>query len=73
MFEMTIAVAAEFYKRCEAQKADTLDERMAILVDMAKEGKMKSVMETKRTADQVAKDMAKNFGKVLYVKPKKEK
>lgn len=73
MWEMTLEVAQEFYRRCIERHAETEKEKTAILVELAKEGKMNSVMETKRTPDQVAADMAKNFGKVLYVKGKKRK
>lgn len=73
MFEMTLEVAEEFYRRCQERKAETEEARTLILVELAEEGRMKSVIETKRTADQVVKDMAKNFGKVLYVSPKKKK
>jgi len=71
MFEMTVDVAKEFYERCMARNALTREEKTAILIELAEEGKMNSVMETSRTPDQVAKDMSKNFGKVLYLKPKK--
>lgn len=73
VFEMTLEVAQEFYKRCTEREAVTLEERTKILVELANEGKMNAVMETKRTPDQVAKDMAKNFGKVLSIKRKKKK
>lgn len=71
MFEMTLKTAREFCKRCIARGAETRQEKTEILIEMAKEGLMNSVMETKRTPDQVAEDMAKNFGNVLYIKPKK--
>lgn len=73
MFEMTLEVAQEFYRRCTERKAVTQEERTNILIELAKEGQMKAVMETKRTPEQVAKDLAKNFGKVLFIKPKKKK
>jgi len=72
MFEMTVDTALEFYERCLKQKAETLEEKTQILIDLAKEGKMKSVMSTDRSMDQVAKDMSKNFGNVLVVKGKKK-
>lgn len=72
MFEMTVEVAQEFYRRCIDRNAQTREEKTEILIELAKEGQMRSVMQTDRTPDQVAKDMSKNFGNVLYVKPKKE-
>jgi hypothetical protein len=73
MFEMTLRTAEEFFLRCKERGADTEEQRLAILKELAEEGQLKSVMQTNRTADQVAKDMAKNFGNVLYVKPKEKR
>jgi hypothetical protein len=73
MFEMTVEIALEFYQRCKDRKAKTEKQRLKIMMELAKEGKLKSVMQTKRTPDQVAKDYAKNFGQVLYIKSQKEK
>ncbi len=72
MFEMTLDVAIEFYRRCEETNAQTRQARTNILLDMASEGKIASVMETQRTPDEIAADMAKNFGDVLYIRPKEE-
>lgn len=68
VFEMTLEVAEEFYRRCAAQKAVTRPEREAVLFELAREGKMNYVAETHRTMDQYLEDTAKNFN-VLHVKP----
>jgi len=70
-FEMDVAAAEEFFRRCEERQATTQNERVAILIEMAKEGKLRSIVQTKRTMEQYIEDTKKNFGKVLYVGPKK--
>lgn len=73
MYEMNVDTALLFYTLCERLKADTEEKRVAVMNYLAEKGLVNSVMYTDRTADQVAKDMAKNFGNVLYVKGKKKK
>lgn len=68
MFEMSVEVAQEFYQRVIDQNAQTREEKTQILIDLAKEGRINSVIETQRTPDQIAADMAKNFGNTLYLK-----
>ncbi len=72
LWDMDLATATEFYERCKARNVTTSEGQNEVLMELAKEGKIKGVMETERTPDQVAKDMAKNFGNVLYVKGKKD-
>lgn len=68
IFEMTLDVAEEFYRRCVEKVAETEEERTDILIELAKEGRMNSVIHTERTQEQIIADAAKNFGKVLCVK-----
>jgi hypothetical protein len=46
----------------------TREERVMILMEMAKMGYVDSVMETNRTEEEVLRDSAKNFGQVLHLK-----
>lgn len=71
IFEMSIDVAMEFYTRCDARGANTREEREEVLCELAREGKMNYIAETKRTMEQYIEDTAKNFN-VLHVSPKKE-
>ena len=73
VWQMDLETAEEFYTRCMDRNAVTEDERVEILIELANEGRMKSVSKTDRTADQVAEDMSKKFGDVLYFKPNTEK
>ncbi len=71
-FMMTPAVAEEFFRRCAEREAVTPKERAGILAELAREGQMISVTETKRSRTQYIKDLVKNFGRVLVVKKKGE-
>lgn len=46
----------------------TREERVMILTEMAQMGYVDSVMETNRTEEEVIRDSAKNFGRVLHLK-----
>jgi hypothetical protein len=65
---MTLEVAEEFYRRCDERQAKTRDEREAVLFELANEGKMNYVAETKRTMEQYIEDTAKHFS-ILHIKP----
>lgn len=54
-------VALEFWERVQQQHADSLEERQAILLEMAKEGKMERVVQTGRTKEEVMKDWSKHY------------
>lgn len=69
IFQFKEGAALEFFKRVKARNANTLTERQAILLEMAREGLMERVVETKRTKEQVIADMAKHY-KVLHIKAK---
>ena len=71
VWTMTADVALEFYQRCMEMGAETLRDKLDILVDLAKEGKIANVVETGRTLDEIARDSAKNFGNTLYIKGRK--
>lgn len=72
MFQMDIGTALEFYTRCREQNAQTLDERNKILDQLVEEGRIKSVIVTNRTKDQIVQDAAKHYGKVLDLTKIKE-
>lgn len=63
---MTSETAMEFFKRCQARGADTEQERIKILMELAQEGQMTSVVATGKTKDEYIKDKAKHF-KILKV------
>lgn len=63
---MTADTAMEFFKRCHEKGANTELERMKILAELAKEGKMTSVVASDLTKDQYINQKAKHF-KVLKV------
>ncbi len=60
-FQMDVATAQEFYRRCEEYKADTEKERHAILVQMVHEGLIKGVTATERTKEEYVQDLKRNF------------
>lgn len=61
---MTADTAMEFFKRCHERGANTEPERVKILIELAREGQMKSVVATKKTKEEYIKDKARHF-KVL--------
>ena len=65
MFQMDVDTALEFYTRCKEQNAQTLEERNKILLQLVEEGRIKSVMATNRTKDEIVQDAAKHYGRVL--------
>jgi hypothetical protein len=65
MFQMSAATALEFWERVIAKKAETLEERNAILLELVHEGRIQSVIATERTKEQIVKDVVKHYGNVL--------
>lgn len=63
---MTPDTAMMFYERCMERKADTPEERIKILAELAAEGRMQSVVATNKTKDEYIQDKAKHF-KILKV------
>lgn len=63
---MTADIAMEFFKRCQERGANTEPERVEILAELAKEGKMQSVVATNKTKEEYIEDKAKHF-KVLKI------
>lgn len=61
VFQMTSAIAEEFWKRVIERKAETEKERAAILLEMAEAGLLLSVSETNRTKDEYVNDLRKEF------------
>jgi hypothetical protein len=72
MFRMDVDTALEFWERVMDRKAETLEERNAILIELVEEGRIKSVMATERTKEQIIEDAAKNYGRVLDLTKIKE-
>jgi len=68
-WEMTVDTALEFYKRCVERNAETEEERMEILAELAKEGKMTSVTSSKNTKEEYIREKAKHF-KILKITKK---
>ncbi len=60
-FRMTIAAAAEFYRRAGQLQVDNLENRNAILFQMAKEGLIDGVTKTTKTPEQYLAHLKKNF------------
>lgn len=61
VFQMSVGVAEEFWKRVIERKAETEKERAAILTEMANEGLMLSVSETNRSKEEYVKDLGNEF------------
>jgi len=61
---MTVDTAMEFFKRCDERGANTEQERIAILVELAQEGQMQNVVATNKSRDEYIQEKAKHF-KVL--------
>lgn len=70
-WEMNIDTALEFWQRVIDRKAETEEERIKILEELAKEGKMNSVSETSRTKKQIVEDKSKHW-RILDVQAKDE-
>ena len=66
VWTMTADTAMEFFQRCTDRKAETEDERMAVLVELMEEGKMTSVVATDKSKEEYIQDKAKHF-KILEV------
>lgn len=67
VWTMDVDTALEFYRRCIERNAETEDERLKILTDLAEEGRMKSVVATSKTKEEYIQDKAKHF-RVLRIK-----
>lgn len=67
MFQLTVAELHEFWRRAIEQKADTEEERMLILVDMANEGYKISISETSRTDEQIITDLQRHYKDILVL------
>jgi hypothetical protein len=65
---MNAETALIFYERKAALGAVTENECAAILLEMAKEGLIKSVIATERSKEEVIQDLAKNYGSILHLK-----
>ena len=72
MFHMDVDTALEFWQRVIDRKAETLEERNIILMELVEEGRIQSVMSTERTKEQIIQDAAKNYGRVLDLTKIKE-
>jgi len=70
-FFMDVDTALEFYQRVYDRKATTPKEKDAILKELAEEGRMKSIIQTNRTKEQLLADYTKEYN-VLHVKKKEQ-
>lgn len=68
---MDVDTALEFYRRCIERKAETEPEKVKILIELAQEGRMKSVTATDKTRRAFIEDKARHF-RVLEIKKKDE-
>ena len=68
---MSVDTALEFYRRCIERNAKTEQEKVAILTELAQEGRMTSVTVTNKTKQEFIDDKAKHF-KVLEIRRKNE-
>lgn len=66
---MNVDTALEFYRRCIERGAKTEQEKVAILIKLVQEGKMTSVVVTKKTREEYVKDKARHF-RILQIKKK---
>lgn len=64
---MTMDVAMEFFERCQERGAKTEQEKIDILFELTKEGKMSSIVSTRQSKDEYIEEKAKHF-KILKVK-----
>ena len=58
---MTADTAMEFYKRCMDRNANTEEEKVKILVELAEEGKMDHVVATDKTKEEYIAHKAKHY------------
>jgi hypothetical protein len=71
LFQMDAETALEFFERVQKLEEDTEENRIKILMDMAREGKKIAASQTNRTKEEVIQDKAKH-GRILYVKSPEE-
>lgn len=61
IWEMDLNVLEEFYQRCIDKNAETEEDKIKVLTELATEGKMNRVVETARSKEQIVSDLKKNF------------
>lgn len=64
IFQMEPATVEEFWVKVKERNLETEEQRKDLLLEMAKEGKIKSVVQTRRTKEEIVKDYKKNYGNV---------
>lgn len=69
MFQSNADFFMRFFERCTQEKLETEEERLVVLLEMARESGECSVVSTKRTREEIVKDAARH-GKVLDIKAK---
>ena len=67
-FSMNADNAMLFFEVCQELKAETEEERLAILGAMVKLGKIKSITQTKLSKEDYIKHLSEKFGNVLHIK-----
>jgi len=68
-FTMSPDIALEFYTEVKKRNLNTEKERLNLLIELTKQGKIKSISKTSRSKEELIKDLSKHFN-VLYIKPK---
>ena len=58
---MTADTAMEFFRRCQERNANTEEERVKILIELAKEGQMTNATATNKTKKEYIEDKARHF------------
>jgi hypothetical protein len=62
----------KFYEKCIELGLETEQDKTDLLLTMSKNDGHISVFKTKRSKEQIAQDLAKNYGNVLYIKPEEQ-
>lgn len=68
-FRMDVDTALEFFERTKERGAETEEERIKILLELANEGKMKNIIMTSRTKEQIIEDYEKHYNILTPKKP----
>lgn len=59
VFHLSSDAALEFYQRCLLENANTEQDRIALLVQMASEGKVEAVSQTGRSKEEYIRDISR--------------
>lgn len=65
VWDLTVDTLEEFYKRVALKGAVTEDDKIKILAELASEGKIKRAYATKRSKEQIIKDLQKEHRVII--------